>query len=152
MGMVDPAQWEWGADEQTPHHPLQTCPLFEEARQLTCGEDTPIHEKLWGQAGDLYQTVQFNNHTKLTIKAHPYMIERKRRRRRRRITSCRPMNIEETLQSYNNAWYPVSRNVRVDTIWYRQQSIGYVFVNLFDRELYGVNFIINIVHAMCAYG
>ena len=64
--MVNTAQCECGADEQTSHHILQTCP-FEEARQLTWGEDTPINEKLWGQAGDLYQTVQFINHTKLTI-------------------------------------------------------------------------------------
>ena len=31
----------YGAGEQTPHHTLQTCPLYEEARQLTRGETHP---------------------------------------------------------------------------------------------------------------
>ena len=42
-GTVDTAQYKCGADEQTPHHNdiLQTCPLFEKARQLTWGGRHP---------------------------------------------------------------------------------------------------------------
>ena len=43
MGMVDTAQSECGADEQTTHYIMQACPLFEDARQITLGEDGPIN-------------------------------------------------------------------------------------------------------------
>ena len=72
MGRVDTAECECGADLQTSIHILQICPLFEKTRvciwQLSwgVGGDTPIQEKLWERAGDLYRKLQFINHTKQT--------------------------------------------------------------------------------------
>ena len=67
MGLADTAHCECGADEQTPEHILQTCPLYEERRQQTWDEDTPVRTKLWGTVDDLRRTANFIGRLELTI-------------------------------------------------------------------------------------
>ena len=67
MGLAETAHCECGADEQTPAHILQTCPLFEDRRLQTWDEDTPIETKLWGNIDDLRRTANFVGSLGLTI-------------------------------------------------------------------------------------
>ena len=65
MSLSDSASCPCGAQDQTPIHVLQTCPLFEEARTSTWEEDTPFHTKLWGSSTDLMRTANFASTTGL---------------------------------------------------------------------------------------
>ena len=67
MGLADTAHCECGAVEQTPEHILQTCPLYEERRQQTWDEDTPVKTKLWGTVDDLRRTANFIGSLGLTM-------------------------------------------------------------------------------------
>ena len=49
LGLAAPAHCEYGSEEQTPEHILQTCPHLETVGQQFWPEDTEVGTKLWGQ-------------------------------------------------------------------------------------------------------
>jgi ribonuclease HI len=59
IGVTDTAACQCGAEEQTPHHFLQTCPHQEQLRQEVWPSDTSVNTKLWGPVDDLRKTAQF---------------------------------------------------------------------------------------------
>ena len=67
LGLADSAHCEYGSEEQTPEHILQTCPHLETVRQQFWPEDTEVGTKLWGQAAELQRTADFLAATGLRI-------------------------------------------------------------------------------------
>ena len=59
LSLADSAHCEYGSEEQTPEHILQTCPHLETVRQQFWPEDTEVGTKLWGQAAELQRTADF---------------------------------------------------------------------------------------------
>ena len=59
LGLVETAECECGAEEQTPFHILQQCTHLEEVRQEVWPTETPFETKLWGDASDLLKTMQY---------------------------------------------------------------------------------------------
>ena len=56
-----------GTSTQTPEHVLQSCPLFNDARNETWNEEVDLNEKLWGPIESLRKTTDFITKTGLDI-------------------------------------------------------------------------------------
>ena len=67
LGLADSAHCEYGFEEQTPEHILQTCPHLGTIRQQFWPEDTEVGTKQWAQAAELQRTADFLTATGLRI-------------------------------------------------------------------------------------
>ena len=59
IGIQPSALCDCGKDDQTPHHFLQSCPLYNRERQHMWPVSTTMDAKLWGSAKDLHLTTHF---------------------------------------------------------------------------------------------
>ena len=67
LGLADSAHREYGSEEKTPEHILQTCPHLEIVCQQFWPKDTEVGTKLRGQGAELQWTADFLAATRLRI-------------------------------------------------------------------------------------
>ena len=59
IGVKTSAQWPCGEADQTPEHDLQSCSLYQQARQKIWPICVSLKTKLWGSAEDLFLTFKY---------------------------------------------------------------------------------------------
>ena len=78
IGIIDSVLFDCKEAEQTVHHILQNCSIWQQQRHQLWPQDESTN-KLWGTAEDLHRTIQFLATCRLRVKAR--LIDRRRRRR-----------------------------------------------------------------------